>query len=195
MTLTCTESDGEPNLDEYVGLPPGHPSSFATYMWENLYGHVDANPASVHVLDGATEDPEAACDRYERTIQSEGGIDLCVLGVGRNGHIGFNEPGSPLDSQTRVVCLGDYTRMANAKHFVGDATPEITITVGIRTILESREVLLMASGRDKALIIAKALEGTIDKTVPASFLRLHQNLTVLIDCKAAGNVRSFPRTA
>jgi glucosamine-6-phosphate deaminase len=147
-------------------------------MWENLYGHVDANLASVHVPDGTAEDREAACDRYEQAIQSEGGIDLCVLGVGRNGHTGFNEPGSPLNSETRVVRLGDSTRMTNAKHFGGDATPEAAVTVGIQTILESRKALLLASGPDKSSIIAQALEGAIDRTVPASFLRLHQNLAV-----------------
>lgn len=182
------------NLDEYVGLPPEHPHSFRAYMWRNLYSHVDANPNSVQVPNGMARDREAECRRYEDAMRSDGGIDLCVLGVGKNGHIGFNEPGSPVDSRTRVVRLGSSTREANAETFGDDEVPELAITVGIRTILKARRVLLLASGQDKARIVEKALEGPVDEAVPASFLRLHHNVTMFLDLEAASSLRSFPET-
>jgi glucosamine-6-phosphate deaminase len=173
------------NLDEYLGLPPDHPASYHVYMEENFYDLVDADPERVHVPDGSAPDPEAECERYEAAIREAGGVDLGVLGIGRNGHIGFNEPGAPFDSRTRVVRLTESTRRVNAEDFEGNRAPEKAITVGMATIFEAREVVLLASGANKASAVAEALEGEISDAVPASMLRRHQNSTFLLDQEAA----------
>jgi glucosamine-6-phosphate deaminase len=176
------------NLDEYLGLAPDHGASYHVYMKENFYGLIDADPARVFVPDGAAPDPEAECERYEATIREGGGIDVCVLGIGRNGHIGFNEPGAPFDSRTRVVKLSESTRKVNASDFEADRTPERAITVGMATIFESREVLLLASGTNKAGAVAAALEGDISDSVPASMLRSHPNAGLFLDEDAASDL-------
>jgi glucosamine-6-phosphate deaminase len=173
------------NLDEYLGLPPDHPASYHVYMEENFYRLVDADPARIHVPDGSAPDPEAECERYEAAIREAGGVDLCVLGIGRNGHIGFNEPGAPFDSRTRVVRLSESTRRVNASDFEEGKVPERAITVGMATIFEAREVLLLASGANKARAAAAALQGEISESVPASMLRRHPNATFLLDREAA----------
>jgi glucosamine-6-phosphate deaminase len=173
------------NLDEYLGLPPDHPASYHVYMEENFYTLVDADPARIHVPDGSAPDPEAECERYEAAIREAGGVDLCVLGIGRNGHIGFNEPGAPFDSRTRVVRLSESTRRVNASDFEEGKVPERAITVGMATIFEAREVLLLASGANKARAVAVAIEGEISDAVPASMLRRHPNTTFLLDQEAA----------
>jgi glucosamine-6-phosphate deaminase len=173
------------NLDEYLGLPPDHPASYHVYMEENFYGLVDADAARIHVPDGSAPDPEAECERYERAMREAGGVDLCVLGIGRNGHIGFNEPGAPFDSRTRVVRLTESTRRVNASDFEGDQAPQRAITVGMATIFESREVLLLASGANKARAVAAALGGEISESVPASMLRRHPDASSLLDRDAA----------
>jgi glucosamine-6-phosphate deaminase len=173
------------NLDEYLGLAPDHPASYHVYMQENFYGPVDADPERVHVPDGSAPDPEAECERYEAAIREAGGVDLAVLGIGRNGHIGFNEPGAPFGSRTRVVRLAESTRRVNAEDFEGNRAPERAITVGMATIFEAREVLLLASGANKARAVAAAVEGEISEAVPASMLRRHPNTTFLIDAEAA----------
>jgi len=173
------------NLDEYLGLEPDHAASYHVYMKENFYGLLDADPARVFVPDGATPDPEAECERYEAAIREAGGIDVCVLGIGRNGHIGFNEPGAPFDSRTRVVQLSESTRKVNAGDFEADRAPERAITVGMATIFESREVLLLASGTNKAGAIAAALEGEVSESVPASMLKRHPNARLFLDEDAA----------
>jgi len=147
------------NLDEYLGLPPDHPASYHVYMEENFYKLVDAAAERIHVPDGSTPDPEAECERYEAAMREAGGVDLCVLGIGRNGHIGFNEPGAPFDSRTRVVRLTESTRRVNASDFEGDRAPERAITVGMATIFEARKALLLASGANKARAAAAALQG------------------------------------
>ena len=173
------------NLDEYLGLPPNHPASYHVYMQENFYGLVDVDPERVHVPDGFAPDPGAECGRYEREIRASGGVDLCVLGIGRNGHIGFNEPGASFDSRTRVVRLAETTRRVNATDFEGDRAPERAISVGMRTISDSREVLLLASGANKAGAVAAAAGGDISEDVPASALRRHPNVSFLLDRDAA----------
>lgn len=178
------------NLDEYLGLPADHPASYHVYMKDNLYGLVDTDPARVHVPDGGAADPEYEAERYEAAIREAGGADLCVLGIGRNGHIGFNEPGAPADSRTRVVKLTESTRKVNAVDFEGGRAPERAITVGMRTIFESREVLLLASGANKARAVAAALEGEISEEVPASMLSRHANATFLLDEEAASSLNS-----
>jgi glucosamine-6-phosphate deaminase len=173
------------NLDEYLGLPPDHPASYHVYMEENFYDLVDADPARVYVPDGSAPDPEAECERYEAAIRQAGGVDLCVLGIGRNGHIGFNEPGAPFDSRTRVVRLAESTRRVNAGDFEGNRAPERAITVGMATICEARAALLLASGANKARAVAAALEVEVSEAVPASMLRRHPNTTFLVDQGAA----------
>jgi glucosamine-6-phosphate deaminase len=173
------------NLDEYLGLPPDHPASYHVYMEENFYSLVDADPARIHVPEGSAPDPEAECERYEAAIREAGGVDLCVLGIGRNGHIGFNEPGAPFDSRTRVVRLAESTRRINASDFEGDRAPERAITVGMATIFEAREVLLLASGANKARAAAAALQREVSEAVPASMLRRHPNASFLLDRDAA----------
>ena len=176
------------NLDEYLGLRPDHPASYHVYMRENFYGLVDADPARVHVPRGDAPDPEAECERYEEAIREAGGIDLCVLGIGRNGHIGFNEPGARFDSRTRVVRLAESTRRVNAADFEADRAPERAISVGMATIFASREVLLLASGANKAAAVAAAAEGEVSEDVPASMLRLHPNAWLLLDGDAAAPI-------
>jgi glucosamine-6-phosphate deaminase len=176
------------NLDEYLGLPPDHPASYHVYMKENFYGLIDADPARVHVPRGDAPDPEAECRRYEAAIREAGGIDLCVLGIGRNGHIGFNEPGAPFGSRTRVVRLAESTRLVNAADFEADRAPERAITVGLATISEAREALLLASGANKAGAVAAAVDGEVSEEVPASVLRRHPQGIFLLDADAGSDL-------
>jgi glucosamine-6-phosphate deaminase len=176
------------NLDEYLGLTADHPSNYRHYMQKHFFESVDAYPEKIHIPDGRTVSYEAECRRYEEAIESAGGIDLCVLGIGRNGHIGFNEPGSSCASRTRVVRLTDTTRRANAADFDGGRVPELAITVGMRTILESKEIILLASGEGKARAVADAVRGEISEQVPASLLKLHNAATFLLDQEAAGEL-------
>ncbi|MGI8912042.1 MAG: glucosamine-6-phosphate deaminase [Rubrobacteraceae bacterium] len=176
------------NLDEYLDLDADHPASYHAYMRENFYGLVDADPRRVHVPDGSASDPEAECERYEAAMKEAGGVDLCVLGIGRNGHVGFNEPGAPFDSRTRVVRLAESTRRVNAGDFEGGRAPERAITVGMRTIFESREIMLLASGANKAQAVAAAMEGKISEAVPASMLRRRPEATFLLDREASSAI-------
>ena len=178
------------NLDEYLGLASSHEASYHVYMKEHFYGLIDADPARVFVPDGTAPDPEAECERYEAAITEAGGIDVCVLGIGRNGHIGFNEPGAPFDSRARVVELSESTRKVNAGDFDADRAPERAITVGMATIFESRDVLLLASGTNKAGAVAAAMEGDVSESVPASMLRSHPNASLFLDEDAASDLGS-----
>lgn len=173
------------NLDEYLGIPRDHPESYRRYMRTHLYRFVDADPEKTHIPDAESPDPEEECERYDAAIRESGGADLCVLGIGRNGHIGFNEPGSPFSSRTRVVGLAESTRRANAVGFDAGAVPERAITVGMRTIFESRKILLLASGEGKAEAVAAAVEGEVSPHIPASMLREHPDVTFLLDRDAA----------
>src|SRR5215212_7710847 len=176
------------NLDEYLGLVPDHPASYHVYMKEHFYGLIDADPARIFVPDGGAPDPNAECERYEAAIRESGGIDVCVLGIGRNGHIGFNEPGAPFGSRTRVVTLSESTRLVNASDFEANRAPERAITVGMATISEAREVLLLASGTNKAGAIAAALEGEASESMPASMLKHHQSAVLFLDADAASDL-------
>jgi len=173
------------NLDEYLGLAPEHAASYHVYMKEHFYGLIDADPTRIFVPEGTAPDPEAECERYEAAIAEAGGIDVCVLGIGRNGHIGFNEPGASFDSRTRVVQLSESTRKVNAGDFEADRAPERAITVGMATIFESRDVLLLASGTNKAGAVAAAVEGDVAESVPASMLKRHPNARLFLDEDAA----------
>ena len=176
------------NLDEYLGLAPDHRASFHVYMKENFYDLIDADPARVFVPDGTAPDPEAECERYEAAIREAGGIDVCVLGIGRNGHIGFNEPGAPFDSRTRVVALSESTRKINASDFEADRAPGRAITVGMATIFDSQSVLLLASGTNKAGAVAAAVEDEVSESMPASMLRNHHYAVHFLDEAAASDL-------
>ncbi len=170
------------NLDEYVGLPPSHPQSYHYYMNDRLFSHVNAKPSSVHIPDGTARDLERACREYEEAIKDSGGIDLQILGIGRNGHIGFNEPQTPLDSRTHVVELTEDTRRANSRFFSSwEEVPRKAITMGVGTILEARRILLLASGAEKAEAVRAAMEGPVTPMVPASALQTHQGCQFLLD--------------
>lgn len=174
------------NLDEYLGLPPGHPASFRAYMERNFWGHVNLRPEARHIPNSLPEDAEAECRRYEARIQEAGGLDLAVLGLGKNGHIAFNEPGTPWESRTHVAELSEETRREEASRFGGLAhVPKRAITMGIRTLMNAREILLLVSGEEKAPVLARALEGPVTPAVPASVLQLHPNLRVMVDRAAA----------
>jgi glucosamine-6-phosphate deaminase len=178
------------NLDEYIGIPESHPASFHTYMRQNFFDHVNIAPQNIHVPDGSVRDDFAEyCDRYEGQIRAEGGIDLQILGIGKEGHIGFNEPSSSLASRTRPKVL-TRTTVEDNRHFFGDneEPPRIAITMGIGTILESRRILLLASGASKSRAVALAVEGAVTSSVSASALQLHRDVTVIADRPAAAGL-------
>ena len=173
------------NLDEYCGLPAGHPESYREFMRANFHGPCGFPVERAHVPDGRAVDPDAEASAYEAALRAAGGIDVQVLGIGHNGHIGFNEPGTPRDSRTHAVTLTARTRQANARFFASiDDVPTRAITMGIQTILEAREILLLANGADKARIVADALRGPVTPENPASFLQEHPRLTVILDAEA-----------
>jgi len=174
------------NLDEYVGLAPSHPSSYNSFMWENLFRHIDIPEHQIHIPDGLAPDIPAFCRQYEGAIKAAGGIDIQVLGIGTDGHIGFNEPSSSLTSRTRIKTLTRQTRKDNAPFFNGEENvPDHVITMGVGTIMDSRMCLLMAFGEKKAEAIAAMVEGPITASVPASILQVHPHAVVLADEKAA----------
>ena len=175
------------NLDEYLGLSAEHPQSFHCFMRKNFFEQVNVKPENIHIPDGMIGgDYEKYCNSYERTIREAGGIDLQVLGIGRNGHIGFNEPTSSFGSRTRLKVLTNETIEDNRKSFgAGEEMPECAITMGIGTILEAKKILLLATGSSKAETVAEAIEGPITASVTASCLQLHADVTFVID-EAAG---------
>ena len=175
------------NLDEYIGLAKHDPSSYHTYMRERLFDRVDIDPTHTHLPDGDAADVVAEARRYEMAIAEAGGIDLQLLGLGRIGHIGFNEPLSALMSRTRDKSLTPDTRVQNAEMFGGDpeAVPARALTMGVGTILDAREILMVATGAPKADILAKAAEGPVTAMISASALQLHPRCTVVIDEAAA----------
>src|SRR3954470_3742288 len=176
-------------LDEYIGLPAEHPQSYRTFIEQNFTGLVDFAADAVRGPDGTSPDVDAACDEYERAISDSGGIDLQLLGIGSDGHVGFNEPISSFASRTRVKSLTDQTRLDNARFFGDlDDVPRHVITQGIGTILEARHVVLIATGRSKAAPVARAVEGPLAAIVPASALQLHPHATVVVDEEAASEL-------
>lgn len=174
------------NLDEYVGLAPEHPQSYRHFMQEQLFDHVNISPANAHVPDGRALDYERYCENYESKIREYGGIDLQLLGIGSDGHIAFNEPGSSLGSRTRLKTLTSETIRDNARFFGSeDAVPRLAVTMGVGTILEARRCLLIAYGANKAAAIAQAVEGPVTAQITASALQLHRDVVVVIDEAAA----------
>jgi glucosamine-6-phosphate deaminase len=179
------------NLDEYLGLAPDHPASYHHFMWENLFSHINIDPARVHIplgqIDGHAVD--AYCSEYESCIAEAGGIDVQVLGIGSDGHIGFNEPGSSLSSRTRIKTLTRRTRADNARYFSSEAdVPHHVITMGIGTIMNSASVLLLAFGQGKSDAVAGAVEGPVTASNPASVLQMHPVTKVYLDEPAASKL-------
>lgn len=177
-------------LDEYVGLSYKHPESYHAVIERTFTTPIGLEPSQVHVPDGLAPDLRAACDSYEQAITDAGGIDLQLLGIGTNGHIGFNEPTSSLRSRTRFKTLSPQTRLDNARYFATiDHVPLHCLTMGIGTILEARKIVLVAQGESKALAVAEMVEGPLSSMCPASALQLHPDATVIIDRAASKQLR------
>jgi glucosamine-6-phosphate deaminase len=177
------------NLDEYLGIGPQHPRSFHRAMRESLFAHIDIDPVNTHLPAGDSADPAGEAAAYEALIEARGGIDLQILGIGRNGHIGFNEPGSSLGSRTRVKTLSRATARQNQLAKPDFEVPIMAITMGIATILDARALLVLATGAAKAAAVAAALEGPLAASCPASAIQLHPKATVLLDPAAASDLR------
>ncbi len=174
------------NLDEYVGLSGSHPQSYRHFMQQSFFDHINVDPRDTHVPDGRALEFESYCEQYERMIAEEGGIDLQVLGIGSDGHIAFNEPGSSLGSRTRLKTLTEETVRDNARFFGSEKeVPRLAITMGVGTILESRQCLLLAAGDSKAHAIRDTIEGPITAQVTASALQLHRDVIAVLDEEAA----------
>lgn len=173
------------NLDEYVGLGPTHPQSYRYFMQQNFFDHINIDIRNTHVPDGRALDFEAHCEQYEKSIKEEGGIDLQILGIGSDGHIAFNEPGSSLGSRTRLKTLTSETVRDNARFFDNeDEVPRLAITMGVGTILESRRCLLIASGESKAKAIRETVEGPVTAQITASALQFHREVVAILDEEA-----------
>src|SRR5260370_40921244 len=179
------------NLDEYLGLSADHPLSFAYFMRQNFFSRVTAASANIHIADGSIKgDYRQCCAAYEQSIRDAGGIDLQILGIGRNGHVGFNEPPSSLGSRTRLKVRTKETIEDNRKFFASEEEiPQCAITMGIGTILEAKRILLLANGSSKATAIAKAIEGPLTASVTASALQLHGDVTFIVDQEAGAHLK------
>ncbi len=176
------------NLDEFLGIAPDHPGSYRAFMETHLFSRVNLPPDRAHVLNGASPDPEEECARYERAIADAGGIGLQMLGIGTNGHIGFNEPARELAARTHRVTLKASTRRSNAALFGGDArgVPKEGLSMGMATILQARRIVLIATGKSKARCVALVVKGPITTRFPGSFLQLHADVELMLDEAAAG---------
>ena len=173
------------NLDEYAGLAPEHSQSYRRFMQENFFDHINIPRENTHVPNGLAPDLEAECRRYNQVIQSLGGIDIQLLGMGHNGHIGFNEPGQAFELETHVVNLTDNTIEANARFFASpDEVPRQAITMGIKSIMQAQRIVMVVSGADKADMVRAAFAGPVVPQVPASILQMHPNF-ILVGDKAA----------
>ncbi|RWZ60620.1 glucosamine-6-phosphate deaminase [Halobacillus fulvus] len=173
------------NLDEYVGLTGDHPQSYRFFMEEQLFKYLNVPSNHTYIPNGTADDMEEECERYERLIDEIGPPDLQLLGIGQNGHIGFNEPGTPFDSETHLIKLAESTRKANARFFdTLEDVPTRAITMGIRSILKSKRILLLASGERKAEAIYRLLNEVVDEKFPASSLNRHADVTLIVDEKA-----------
>lgn len=177
------------NLDEYHGLAPDHPQSYRRFMEEQLFNHLNLDLANTHVPDGLAKDVAAHCAAYEAEIKAAGGIDIQVLGIGSNGHIGFNEPASSLVSRTRLVALTQQTISDNARFFdAADEVPRHAISMGIGTILEAKRCIMLCFGEHKAKAVRAAIEGGVSQFTPASALQMHPDTTVFLDEAAAADL-------
>ena len=179
------------NMDEYVGLEDSHPQSYHYFMMENFFSKIDIDKKNIHILDGMASDPQAECQRYEELIAQAGGIDLFLGGCGCDGHIAFNEPGSSLTSRTRMKTLTDDTIAANARFFGGDQSqvPKTALTVGIGTICDAKEVLIMMTGLQKADALQHAIEGSVSQMWPVTVLQMHKSAIIIADDDSTDKLR------
>lgn len=179
------------NMDEYVGLPEEHPESYHSFMWNNFFSHVDVQKENVNILNGNAEDLVAECARYEEKIKSYGGIQLFLGGIGPDGHIAFNEPGSSLTSRTRIKTLTTDTIIANSRFFENDINkvPKTAVTVGVGTVMDAKEVLILVNGHNKAQALYHAVEGSITQMWTISILQMHQNGIIVCDDAATAELK------
>ena len=179
------------NMDEYVGIPADHPESYRTFMFENFFEHIDIPLENINLLNGNPDDLEAECSRYEAKIETLGGIELFMGGVGHDGHIAFNEPGSSLASRTRPKTLTDKTRQANSRFFEGDINqvPKLALTIGVGTLLDAREVMILVTGSEKAHALKAAVEGPINHLWTVSALQMHPKAMIVCDEDATMELR------
>jgi glucosamine-6-phosphate deaminase len=178
------------NLDEFLGIPPSHPGSYRRFMEAHLFSRVHIPASQTNFLAGDAPDPEAECERYEQAIARAGGIDVQILGIGTNGHIGFNEPGPSLQARTHRVTLRPESRRSNAALFDGhqEAVPREALSMGMATILQARAIVLLATGQSKASCVARVLGGDITTALPGSFLQLHSAVDIVLDAAAASAI-------
>ena len=171
------------NMDEYVGLPKDHPESYHSFMWNNFFSHIDIKPENVNILNGNAEDLEAGCAAYEAKMKAAGGVDLFLGGIGPDGHIAFNEPGSSLSSRTRVKSLTTDTIIANSRFFDNDVNkvPKTALTVGVGTVLSAKEVMIIVNGHNKARALYHAVEGSINQMWTISALQMHEKGIIVAD--------------
>ena len=179
------------NMDEYVGLPEEHPESYHSFMWKNFFSHIDIKPENVHILNGNAEDLEAECEAYEEAIEAIGGIDLFMGGIGPDGHIAFNEPFSSLESRTRQKTLTTDTIIANSRFFEGDVNkvPKTALTVGVGTVMDAAEVLIVCNGHNKARALQAAIEGPVTQLWTISALQNHPHAIIVCDEAACAEIK------
>ena len=179
------------NMDEYVGLPEEHPQSYHSFMWDNFFSQVDINPENVNILNGNAEDLQKECDDYEKRIESAGGIDLFLGGVGEDGHLAFNEPFSSMSSRTRIKTLTEDTILVNSRFFGGDVNqvPKLALTVGVATVLSAQEVIVLAFGSKKARAVKEGVEGAYSHQWTITGLQTHRHGILVTDEAAAGELK------
>lgn len=179
------------NMDEYIGLPDGHPESYHSFMWNNFFSHIDIKKEHVHILNGNAADPLKECADYEEAIKAAGGIDLFLGGIGPDGHIAFNEPGSSLSSRTRIKTLTTDTIIANSRFFEGDVNkvPKTAMTVGVGTVMDAREVLILVNGHSKARALQQAVEGAVNQMWTITALQLHPHGIIVADEAACAELK------
>ncbi|KAF8528733.1 glucosamine-6-phosphate isomerase [Gautieria morchelliformis] len=179
------------NMDEYVALPKNHPESYHAFMFTQFFSHIDIPPEQVHILDGTVEDLKEECATYEKRIKEVGGIDLFLAGIGEDGHLAFNEPGSSLASRTRIKTLAYDTILANSRFFGNDLTqvPRMALTVGVATVLEAREVVVVVTGQRKSLALSKAIEEGVNHLTTLSALQMHPWALIVADEDATAELR------
>jgi glucosamine-6-phosphate deaminase len=179
------------NMDEYIGLPKEHPESYHSFMWKNFFNHVDILPENVNILDGNAVDLDIECEIFEKKIKKVCGIDIFIGGIGINGHIAFNEPGSSFSSRTRIKTLTQDTIISNSRFFENNIqkVPKQVLTVGIGTILDSEEVLIIISGHNKARILSQVIEGSVSQMYPVTALQLHKKSVIVCDEAATAELK------
>ena len=179
------------NMDEYIGLPEGHPESYHSFMWNNFFSHIDIKKEHVHILNGNAADPLKECADYEEAIKAAGGIDLFLGGIGPDGHIAFNEPGSSLSSRTRIKTLTTDTIIANSRFFEDDVNkvPKTAMTVGVGTVMDAREVLILVNGHSKARALQQAVEGAVNQMWTITALQLHPHGIIVADEAACAELK------